>query len=142
MSNYQTGIAWAAGVFEGEGCFVSALNNGHTPYPKAAVKMTDEDTVRRFGEAVGFGYVTGPHQPSISHWKRYWAWHIHGFEKVQALYAMFYPWLSQRRKARGAEVLRATPPAIPPGLGAHNRWHVNRKLTNKACPFCEYGDHQ
>lgn len=41
MSNYQNGIAWAAGLFEGEGCFVSALNNGRTLYPKAALRMTD-----------------------------------------------------------------------------------------------------
>jgi hypothetical protein len=92
-------LIWAAGLFEGEGCFTRNTNG----YPKAKIVMTDEDSIRRFCTAVGFGSVHGPVRRRS--WKPYWEWRIGGFEKVQALLAMLWPGLGARRRARAIEVL-------------------------------------
>lgn len=107
-------IAWAGGLFEGEGCFTT-LNQTHSlakgrsrtyRYPRARVVMTDEDAIRRFHDAVGFGVVYGPLQAhSGPAHKPVFEWQAYTFEHVQAPYAMLYPWLCGRRRARGAEVL-------------------------------------
>jgi hypothetical protein len=95
-------IAWAAGVFEGEGSFTMSghRRNSHT----ATVSMCDEDVVRRFYKAVGIGYVNGPYQNSGINRKPYYRWQTARFEHVQALVAMLWPWLGQRRRARAKEI--------------------------------------
>jgi hypothetical protein len=108
-------IAWAGGLFEGEGCFTictqrnTKLANGRSRtyrFPRARLVMTDEDAIRRFNDVVGFGRVLGPRQAhSGPTHKPVFEWQVYTFEHVQALYAMLYPWLCARRRARGAEVL-------------------------------------
>jgi hypothetical protein len=103
-------IAWAAGLFEGEGSFMVAYAPS---YPRAVVIMTDEDVIRRFGAVVGLGNIRGPYtrkgQPA-NKWKPFWTWSVSGFEKTQAIYAMFWPWLGARRRQRGKELLSAHVP--------------------------------
>jgi len=102
METYRntTEISWAAGLFEGEGCI--SLNHRS---PMAQLGTTDLDVLRRFQRAVGFGVISPPRRPRFST-KPYWAWRCHGFAAVQALVAMFWSWLGERRKARTMEVLR------------------------------------
>jgi hypothetical protein len=91
-------IAWATGVFEGEGCI--ALNAEKTP--ALQVSMCDEDVIRKF-ESVFGGYVTGPtHRKGctpIYHWRLY------GVKRVQAVLRLMWPLLGKRRQARAAEVI-------------------------------------
>ena len=52
-------LAWAAGLFEGEGCFTfqgskKARTRGGR-LGKAQLSMTDEDVVRKFHTIMGFG---------------------------------------------------------------------------------------
>jgi hypothetical protein len=103
-------LAWAAGLFEGEGTFVVFKNGGPAAYryPQAKVSMTDEDVVRRFGDVLGFGTVNGPYDSYGARGKRrkpIWTWHGNGLEKTQALVAAFWPWFGERRRGRAAEVL-------------------------------------
>ncbi len=50
-------IAWAAGLFEGEGCITK---NGNSPALR--LNSTDEETVIRFQRIIGAGAVYGPYQ--------------------------------------------------------------------------------
>lgn len=50
----ESEIAWAAGLFEGEGS-ISA--------ERLQLKMITEESVRRFGAALGVGKVYGPYGP-------------------------------------------------------------------------------
>jgi hypothetical protein len=51
-------IAWAAGLFEGEGTIVIAGNNGIKGCRiQLAVEMVDEDVVRKFARIAGFGSI-------------------------------------------------------------------------------------
>lgn len=96
-------LAWAAGLFEGEGCF--SFSDSRVRQVSAALNMTDEDIVRRFRAIVGFGAIYEV-APQKSHWKKQWRWRASTFEQVQALMAAFWPWLGVRRRARAIEVLR------------------------------------
>jgi hypothetical protein len=46
-------IAWAAGLYEGEGCCTMGSNG----YPRMLLGMCDKEPVERFGAALGFGCI-------------------------------------------------------------------------------------
>lgn len=102
----DSALAWAAGLFEGEGSFT--LNRGLRPVAQLA--MTDEDTVRRFHRIVGVGNVHGPYEGRAglgSNSKPQWQWAAAALEDVRGLIGSFYPWLSARRQARASEIIAA-----------------------------------
>lgn len=92
-------IAWAAGLFEGEGSWLQPKQGGY----RASLAMTDLDAVLAFRRAVGFGKVDGPLFREDR--KPMWTWRVQSFQHVQALGAMFWPWLCRRRRARLLEIL-------------------------------------
>lgn len=49
-------IAWAAGLFDGEG--TATICRGR---PRLAVQMSDRECVSRFAQAMGCGFVYGPY---------------------------------------------------------------------------------
>src|SRR3990167_8425089 len=57
----ERSYAWAAGLYEGEGCFYKGkLTNGHTP--RLQIRMTDREPLDRFVAVVGSGKVYGPYR--------------------------------------------------------------------------------
>jgi hypothetical protein len=103
-------LAFAAGLFEGEGSFKFHTSSRR---PRAVISMTDLDSLSRFRLAVGMGRITGPY--NYTGGKDYYTYQIDGFEKVQALLAMLWPWLGERRQRRGAEVLKQGRRKLTPG---------------------------
>jgi hypothetical protein len=103
-------IAWAAGLFEGEGAISHIERRGSLDLQVALV-MTDEDVVRRFDEIVDRGKVYGPYLP-ISHGDRrkpFWRWMALGDPGHDVL-DLLGAWLSPRRIAQA----RAHGVVIPP----------------------------
>ena len=96
-------LAWAAGLFEGEGCFNFYPSNG-SRMMQATLVSTDKDVVEAFQSVVGMGtiYERGPQKEG---WKRQWRWNVSTFEKVQALIAFLWPWLKSRRRAKCVDML-------------------------------------
>lgn len=110
-------IAWAGGLWEGEGCFSIRHAPNRNPSKQgwvsanAVIQMTDEDTIRRLARIMdGAGLVARVEGPILHRGNRQptWRWRLNGFERVQALIAMLWPWLGVRRRGRAVEVLRAT----------------------------------
>jgi hypothetical protein len=105
-------IWWARGLWEGEGSFtlrkplIKPGQKVRYRQPVARMNMTDEDTVRRFHRAIGFGSVRGPIRETKASHKPYYLWTVTGFEGVQALIAMLWPGLGERRRQRATEVLQ------------------------------------
>jgi hypothetical protein len=103
-------LAWAGGLFEGEGCITVYRQRppnirNRSPRGHLLVQMKDEEIVRRFHRSVSLGTVRGPYtrhdgKPDL------WVWRAGSFEEFQAVLAMLWPWLGSRRRARGREVLR------------------------------------
>lgn len=97
-------LAWAAGLFEGEGCITRSAARGHK-YPALKLNMTDEDSVRRFHSAVGgAGTCYGPRSNGPGN-KDFWCWTAYRFEHVQAVIVYLWYGLGKRRRARATEVL-------------------------------------
>lgn len=97
-------IAWAAGLFEGEGCF----HITKTPYggkvPVLSIQMTDRDVLEKFQRIVDSGRVSGP---NVRPHPRKPIYKIDVAERasVKRVTAAFLPWLGERRKARALEIL-------------------------------------
>lgn len=98
-------VAWAGGLFEGEGCFTCDKHNRSL---SARISMTDEDPVRRVYHALGgMGYIISAQRVKNTR-KLVWTWGCAGYEKFQAVVAMLWPWLGERRRKRAAELLGLT----------------------------------
>jgi len=103
-------LAWAAGLFEGEGSMsVSRIEDkryitGESFKGSARLTMTDLDVVERFHAIVGLGQVNGPYQRG--EYQPIWVWNTARFEHVQALIAMFWNHFGERRRARAELLLR------------------------------------
>lgn len=96
-------IIWAAGLFEGEGCFFFANKKNRTAVVQLAT--TDKDVVERFQKAVGFGKIA--HPPTVGTYKPVWVWRMGSFEGFQQIVCYFWSYLGKRRRARATEILKA-----------------------------------
>ncbi len=94
-------IAWAAGLFEGEG---SCMIRGKKRQPVLALSMTDEDVVRRFHTIVERGTVNTyrAYQPNR---KRQWHWQVASKDDVLYVLALFWDYLGERRREVACEVI-------------------------------------
>ena len=108
-------IAWAAGVFEGEGCISLS--------PRAcrlSLEMTDRDVVERFGRVVGVGHVSPrglrPDRPDS---RPTFVWRVSAVADVRLVLAALYPWLGERRQSRVEEALSHIAEVVPPGERTH-----------------------
>lgn len=99
-SSPKSDIAWAAGLFEGEGCITTANKN-----PRLSLGSTDLDVLEKFLSVVGVGKISkGIRSPIAT--KDIWVWRTAQFEYVQAVLAAFWPWLCSRRRARAEQMIR------------------------------------
>lgn len=94
-------IAWAAGLFEGEGTFNMARPSG--AYFQMSITSTDKDVIERFAQIAGIGSVR-PQKMQKSHTKPTWRWCAGGRAAIPFLDEI-YPWLGKRRRARADDVL-------------------------------------
>ncbi len=122
-------IAWAAGLFEGEGSISwSRHKNRYRPDGECyhtlqmSLHSTDEDVVRKFAKIIGVGKVHGPYRfpsPEVPNRKPSWYWGITSHERCQAVIAMLWPWLCSRRKAKAKETLALEVLERPKGKQHH-----------------------
>lgn len=112
MFGSREDVIFAAGLFEGEGCFSGAYpykrKSGNVIYsnPEARLTMTDKEVVEKFQKAIGFGKIYYV-KPQKAHWKEAWKWAVGDFEHVQALGAMLWPWLGTRRRTQFMTAMQA-----------------------------------
>ena len=102
----REGLAWAAGLFEGEGCIAHSKPSKSRPRHQwfLVVASTDLDVLERLSEVTGMGSITGPFERGSN--KVHWVWRVTRREHVYALLAALYPWLGKRRQERAFECLR------------------------------------
>lgn len=85
-------IAWAAGLFEGEGSASSHLI-GNYRSPCISLAMTDEDVVRKFYEIIKVGTITNQKGTN----KQLWKWSVSKKSDCFRI-EILLPYLSERRK--------------------------------------------
>ncbi len=113
----RSAIAWAAGLFEGEGCIQYHINS-----LRLALTTTDADVIARFVFVVGHGHL---HERKLqaAHHKASWEWWVHG-HAAEEIYLLFRPHLGLRRRAAG-------------DLALHRRRLLEREMTRiRQCPIC------
>lgn len=100
-------LAWAAGLFEGEGCFYLRRPGKRSVHLGATLVMIDEDIVRRFGEIVGVGHFSSEKRKlQRPHHTPTWRWQANG-EAVEHVFALIGDYLGERRRAKYAEIVAA-----------------------------------
>lgn len=93
-------VAWAAGIFEGEGCF-----SGNGKNIMISLAMCDKDVVDRFAAVVGLGKVSPKKMPLAKpHWKPQWQWYFNSYDQLEELALLIEPWLGERRLAKLEEL--------------------------------------
>jgi hypothetical protein len=103
----DTDIAWAAGLFEGEGCIgiwwpPSTIGRRRNPQIRLQVTMTDRDTVQEFCRIVECGGVSQEQNRKPPR-KNCWYWTIGNPTDVERILRAFYPRLGERRRAKADE---------------------------------------
>jgi hypothetical protein len=100
-------LAWAAVLFEGEGCISSSPGRS----ARLQLGMTDLDVVERFHRVMGIGKVYGPYTPKTppgaAPRKTQWTWLAGGRADVLTGLSKLLPWLGARRRAKAEEVIRS-----------------------------------
>lgn len=135
-------LAWAAGLFEGEGCINLAFKRGarrvrSRPNPRLVMKMTDEDVVRRFAAVVGHGNVTGPHKRKNPKHKPTWNWSWCGVGACRWASKHFGPYLGTRRLEKLNEVIKQEA-EYPYAHEASRRKAAGLKLSTRQCSKCKH----
>lgn len=127
----QCDLAWAAGLFEGEGCFSSSVSRNSRSFT-LRINMIDQDVIEKFARIMDFGSVVtvAPKQP---HHLPQWAWQAYGFEKFQAVAVAFWPWLGVRRRQRIREILAQAKTWFE---GTDARGYPRRYRRFKRAPSC------
>lgn len=93
-------LAWAAGLFEGEGCFT--LKSGR---PCCELTSTDKDVVMKFRDIVSIGSIRFIDKSMKENRKDAWAWNTSGYPSSQYIIALFWTFLGKRRRKRAEEIL-------------------------------------
>lgn len=99
----KTDIAWAAGLFEGEG-YISFTRNKYKgkyypqKFPKIGLEMTDYDVLQKFQSIVG-GKITKQRRRKKEYdgAKRTWIWYCGLRKDVIRILKWFQPYLGKRR---------------------------------------------
>lgn len=101
-------ILWAAGFFEGEGCFTIRRNKrGEKVYLGAVASLngTDLDAITEFATIVQVGKLRGPYRHRNLDHKEFWQWSTGSQQDFRLFCIMMRPLLFSRRIARMDEVL-------------------------------------
>lgn len=100
-------LAWLAGFWDGEGCV--SLDKRHATPLFSLTQAGDEGEAlcRRVLLASGIkgGVYPAPAQSRRRNWKPYYRVMVVGHQRVQALLAMCWPWLSDTKRAQAQRAL-------------------------------------
>jgi hypothetical protein len=92
-------VAWVAGILEGEGCWTRKATSNRW---WIAVRMTDEDLIRRLRTLTGVGTINI--ELSKRGHKTAWTWCVAVRSHREWLTLQVWPWLGTRRRARIREL--------------------------------------
>ena len=116
-------IAWATGLFEGEGFFTVSIDaDTNWRHVSVEIGMTDKDVIDRFHTVFGFGDRYEVQRPAPR--KRMYVWKTGSFEQVQAVMAALWAGLCSRRRAKIRKVLVSYHAAEPDSVKATRELHA------------------
>jgi hypothetical protein len=123
-------LAWAAGLFDGDGSTCFAKHRTHAGYRTAEMSLTQSsaegapDVLVRFLRAVGVGRLYRPYGGNET-WAPVYRWKALRFSDVEHAAHAMWPWLGGRKRSQAEAVLAAVRTQTP--LPRGNRVWGNRK---------------
>lgn len=107
-------IAWAAGIFEGEGC-ISLIRHKQKNYisnrAMLCVTNTDLDILIKFREILGIGYVRPLKTTKLSQGrKQLYRWIATSFDEFDEAIKILKPFMSNKRLSKLEKVLSERTP--------------------------------
>ncbi|MGH2490676.1 MAG: hypothetical protein ACRDF9_04135 [Candidatus Limnocylindria bacterium] len=102
--------AWAAGLFDGEGCSALLSHRTHAGYMSGELSVTQSSLVgspevlRRFAVVVGGGYISGPY-PQRNATMDVYRWKVAALSDVERVIAELWPWLGEVKRAQAQRML-------------------------------------
>lgn len=100
----QEQIAWAAGLFEGEGSIrITSLESG-TKRVRVSLGLTDPDVIRKFQSICGGTLYAEPRRASYKPIER---WNLGSHSEVLEFLILMSPYLGARRREKAIEALFA-----------------------------------
>lgn len=120
-------IAWAAGLFEGEGCFTlsKVKNRKDSIKVSAVIGMTDKDVLDRFAFIMGFGNIKGPYKSSYPTGKQRYTWEVQNQPDVLKTIELLLPFLLSRRREKALEIKQEIESRLYSKLGFPNGFDGN-----------------
>jgi hypothetical protein len=110
-------LAWAAGFFDGEGCFFFGTyrrKDGRIDqWTETRITQADREVLDRFASAVGLGKVYGPYARTKANHASQWQYVAYGFASTQAIVASLWTWLGSIKRDQARRVLLAGSQVIP-----------------------------
>ena len=125
-------LAWAAGFFDGEGCFSFSVAGN---YLCVSISQTEPEPLERFARAVGVGWVLGPYDlRKNDRWirKPQYVYRANGYERVQAIAALLWFKLGLAKQEQAVHALAAE--FERRGSLTCQKGHPKRR--GKGCPTC------
>lgn len=98
--------AWAAGLFEGEGCISKTSNGSGKMYPRLVVVSSDLDVLQKFHSIIGCGYIYLKKDATNRFAKKtQYQWQCNKKDEIKTILISFLPFLGDRRSERALEIL-------------------------------------
>lgn len=121
-------VAWAAGLFEGEGWFEVVYSKtipGAARGLRIGVGSTDRDVLEKLqGIFPGTIRLRKARPTAYPTAKPFWVWTVATRDEVTRIIELLLPWLGERRRSQAETALAAR--ALMPGVGWDNRSHCRR----------------
>lgn len=118
-------LAWAAGLFDGEGSTYVLRAAGRPGYLRIGMQIRQHgdgavpEVLHRFQAAMlGMGSITGPYGDGT------YGWRDRGFEQTRACVALLWRWLGTVKRAQAAAAMRALQAQLDSGTFASRRGGV------------------
>jgi intein/homing endonuclease len=95
-------LAWAAGLFEGEGCFYARSDGKYSGGNLALyINMTDRDVLQRFLEVIGGGSLAPARlEKGRKNSKPVYRYSLYGDKYCLAVAYALFPFMGERRRAK------------------------------------------
>jgi hypothetical protein len=118
----EEGLAWAAGLFDGEGSVYLAKHRSHPGYFRAEAAITQSDgkgmpfVLTRFRAITSLGFAKGPYPAPPGHDPVY-RWKLYRATDVQRMITMIRPWLGAVKRDQADHVISIvnSQPPLPRG---------------------------
>lgn len=134
-ADLEEALAWAAGLFDGEGSVYLARHRSHVGYVRLEAAITQSDAegmpavLTRFRNVTGLGFAKGPYPASEGHDPVY-RWKLYRRVQIERMIDLLRPWLGSVKLAQADHAISRVSAQSPlprgnPAWGDHKKYCVN-----------------